>query len=438
MKTNRILQYLAMATCAVMFAFVTGCEGPQGPAGLDGTDGVDGVDGADGADANETCKLCHNPESVDLITTQFQLSKHEYGGAAFEEAGNTTCSPCHTQEAFKDMVARNVPATFTIKPPATRYTLDYVTLPSTAYGEIGCSTCHSSIHNSYDASDLPSLTTVAPVDMVMWGAAKTIDLPADGGTSNLCVKCHQPRPLTRSSDGNVLDYAALVSNPTATFNQLTPAYRSHVHYGSVGAIMAGKGGIEFNGSVAYGNSPHTANASCQDCHMGEVNGRAGGHTFSAIGNYNGCNTTGCHTDLSSSSAIVTNSKAAIKAKLDALAAKIQVGGVEILNRNPDSEHNLWYNATTNHYDGYLNVYDPNSNPDGPANNPTGQFKNTGNTSNWTQAQKDYNNTLPVLSMTNAHMGSIINFQMCLREFSMGMHNYKYSAALLDNSIERLP
>ncbi|MDZ7607568.1 MAG: hypothetical protein U5K79_18715 [Cyclobacteriaceae bacterium] len=84
MKTNRILQYLAMASCAVMFAFVTGCEGPEGPAGLDGADGTDGTNGTNGADANETCKLCHNPESVELITTQFQLSKHEYGETAFE------------------------------------------------------------------------------------------------------------------------------------------------------------------------------------------------------------------------------------------------------------------------------------------------------------------------------------------------------------------
>ncbi|MDZ7607567.1 MAG: multiheme c-type cytochrome [Cyclobacteriaceae bacterium] len=338
------------------------------------------------------------------------------------------------------MVARNVPATFTIPTGATRYANNYVTTADKAYGDIGCSTCHSAIHNSYTSADLPSLTTVAPVGMIMWSSTKTIDLQADGGTSNLCVKCHQPRPLTKSADGNVLDYQALVDNPSAAFTQITAlAYRSHVHYGSVGAIMAGMGGVEFAGAVAYGNSPHTANASCSDCHMAEgVNGRAGGHTFSAIGNYQGCNTTGCHADLSSSSSMVTNSKAAIKAKLDALAAKLVVGGVEILNRDPDSEHNLWYSATTNRYDGYLNVYDPNSNPDGPANNPSGQFKNGGNTSSWTQAQKDYNNTLPVLSVTNAQMGAIINFQMCLREFSLGMHNYKYSAALLDNSIALLP
>jgi hypothetical protein len=275
----------------------------------------------------------------------------------------------------------------------------------------------------------------------MWGGAKTIDLQADGGTSNLCVKCHQPRPLTKSRDGNVLAYDSLVLNPAAAFKQITAlAYRSHVHYGTVGAIVAGKGGVEFTGPAVYTNSYHTANASCQDCHMAEgVNGRAGGHTFSAIGNLNGCNVTGCHVgDGAITSAIVTSVKNAHKVKLDALAAKLKVGTVEILNRNPDSEHNLWYAATANHYDGYLNVYDPVNNPDGPANNPTGQFKNMGNTSSWTPAQKTYNDGLPVLSVTNAQMGAIINFQMCLREFSRGIHNTKYGNALLDNSIAILP
>ena len=85
--------------------------------------------------------------------------------------------------------------------------------------------------------------------MTMWKATKTINLTQDGGVSNLCVKCHQPRPLTTSSslsNGDVVDYAGLVTNPTATFydnvvgnaapNKLLPSYRMHVHYGTVGAV----------------------------------------------------------------------------------------------------------------------------------------------------------------------------------------------------------
>jgi hypothetical protein len=35
------------------------------------------------------------------------------------------------------------------------------------------------------------------------------------------------------------------------------------------------------------------------------------------------------------------------------------------------------------------------------------------------------------------MGAMINFQFCLREYSLGIHNFKYSKALLQNSIEAL-
>jgi hypothetical protein len=53
---------------------------------------------------------------------------------------------------------------------------------------------------------------------------------------------------------------------------------------------------------------------------------------------------------------------------------------------------------------------------------------------WSQAQKDYNATLPKLTLTNAQFGALINFQLCLREYSLGIHNYAYTKALLTNSI----
>ena len=69
----------------------------------------------------------------------------------------------------------------------------------------------------------------------------------------------------------------LLATPTAIFydnvvgnaapNKVIPSYRTHVHYGTVGAIYAGVGGIEFPGTLTYENSPHTTAASCQDCHM---------------------------------------------------------------------------------------------------------------------------------------------------------------------------
>jgi hypothetical protein len=442
MKLKNFSRLLFVAFVAMSIATSCTKEGPAGPAGADG---ADGAAGKDGADANETCKMCHNPNSVDLIATQFKFSKHEYGEAAFEEAGNTGCTPCHAQEAFKYVVKNNIPVTFKLNETTGKYTNQYATIASAAYGEIGCSTCHSSIHTTYGSADM-AFTTVAPVPMTMWAGTKTIDLKADGGSSNLCVKCHQPRPQTNLQTGNVQDYASLVASPTtlaynadddkAKTNIVRPSYRMHVHYGSVGAIYAGMGGVEFG--TGYTSSKHQEVASCQDCHMGAVNGRAGGHTFVAKGNFNGCNVTGCHSSDPISSATTSKywkeTRDEVKGLLEQLAAKLSVNGVEIMNRNPDAEANLWVTLTTNKYDGYLNVYDPINNPNFAANNPGGTFQNPAPSSSWTADQKALNATFPKLSLTNAQYGACLNFQLCLREYSLGIHNTAYTKTLLKNSI----
>lgn len=427
------LTAIALATCSIV---ISGCT-KEGPAGKDGKDGANGADGMDGT---ASCITCHAPDGIELAATQYELSKHSYGEEAFSLAGNTGCGACHLSEAFKYVCLNNVPATFSLNTSTNRYANDYVVPSSVAYGEITCSTCHSSIHATYGPDDL-ALTTVAPVSMNMWGGAKTINVSADGGRSNLCIKCHQPRPVTQSSDGNVLDYEALIANPNAIIfdpdgsgNVIRPAYRTHVHYGSVGAVYAGTGGVEFPG-VAYTNSAHTSIASCQDCHMSPMQGKAGGHSFFAKGNFNGCNANGCHTGASANSDFLWNTpRANVKAALDALADALTINGVDILNRNPDASHNLWAANTTNKYDGYLNIYDPVNNPDGPAYNPNGVFQNPAPSNSWSQEQKDYNLSLPKLTLTNAQMGALINFQLCLRDYSLGIHNYKYTMALLQNSL----
>jgi hypothetical protein len=447
MKLNNFSKLLLSAF--VVMSLASSCV-KEGPMGLTGPAGANGKDGKDGIDANQTCKMCHTPSSVDLIATQYQFSKHEYGEAAFEEAGNTGCTPCHAQEAFKYVVENKVPATFTKNATTGKWTNDYATVATAAYGEIGCSTCHSSLHETYGSADL-ALTTVAPVAMTMWGGAKTIDLKADGGKSNLCVKCHQPRPFTNALDGSVQDYVAIAANPTGIMydgnptgatNKVKPSYRTHTHYGTVGAIYAGMGGVEFAGTEPYKNSAHTTVASCIDCHMGakagksDVVGRAGGHTFVAKGNLTTCNATGCHSSAitSTTANFWVSPRAEIKNLLNTLASKLTVNGVDILNRNPDSESNLWAGLTTNNYDGYLNIYDPITNPNMQANNPS-SFQYVGTPpSTWSQAQKDYNASLPKLTLTNAQFGALINFQLCLREYSLGIHNYAYTKALLTNSI----
>ena len=447
MKNLTKLFFLIVSTGFLLMS----CEGPMGPAGKDG---LAGLDGEDGIDANETCKECHNPNVVEKIALEFEFSKHSLGEAAEEETGNAGCAPCHESEGFKYVIKNNIPATFVANTSGV-YANQYAATASTAFGPIGCFTCHSSLHTTYEGTNFSPLTTTAAVPMSMWAGTKTINLTQKGGSSNLCIRCHQPRPFTRSNttDKNVLDYAGLVTNPTAVFydvaqannlNVLKPAYRTHTHYGTIGAIFAGQGGVEFG--TGYSNSQHTTVAACQDCHMASVtssttNGLSGGHTFKSAGNFSGCNVTGCHSTTPITAATTTKywkqTRDATKLKLDQLAAKLTIGGVDILNRNGDAESNLWIGLTTNNYDGYLNIYDPGSNPDGATYNTT-IFQNPSPGSSWSQAQKDFNLTLPLITLTNAQMGAVINFQLCLREYSLGIHNTAYSTTLLANSIAALP
>ena len=443
MKLRNAIQLLLFAIALMFIAPSCVKEGPMGPAGATGAAGTNGTNGTD---ANQTCKMCHTSTKVDLISTQFVFSKHSSGEAAISESGNLGCSPCHAQEAFKYVCANNVSTAFTLNPATGKYVNNYNTDITAAYGELGCSTCHSALHTTYGTADL-AFTTVKPVPMTMWGGAKVIDLPADGGKSNLCVKCHQPRPFTNALTGNVLDYNALATtvgtvydgNPSGATNIIKPSYRTHTHYGAIGAVYAGKGGIEFAGTLPYTSSTHTTVASCSDCHMGAMNGKAGGHTFSALGNLTTCNQTGCHTSAvtATTTTLWLNPRAEIKALLATLATKLTIGGVEIMNRNGDSATNLWYGITTNNYDGYLNIYDPITNPTAQTYNAK-SFKYVGTPpATWSADQIAYNATLPIITLSNAQMGAIINFQLCLRDYSLGIHNFQYTKALLTNSIAKL-
>ncbi len=444
MKNLQKLFYAAglmvVATCLMLSSCTK--EGPQGIAGPAGKDGTDGKD------ASETCKQCHAKAVVDAIATEFELSKHSWGEAAFEEAGNVTCGPCHEQKAYVYVCANNTPATFSFV--NGKWANDYVTNAANAIGEIGCYTCHSSLHTTYGMSDI-ALTSVAPVPMTMWAGTKTINLAQGGGSSNLCVKCHQPRPLTCGNDpaGRLLNYDSVKMFPKAVMydsaagaknTMLKPSYRMHVHYGTVSAVYAGQGGIEYAGDVPYENSVHTSVATCQDCHMANpMTGIAGGHAFnmrnakeSALSsgttwNFNGCNTTSCHGTLpiDANSSKWKNPRTEIKDLLNQLAAKINEcgGGHDILHADATSA-NLWAGLTTGNYDGYLDIYSSST-------NPSGYWRDPYNTSATNMAKPKF----PKLLMVQT--GALINFQFCLREYSLGIHNTNYVRALLANSIKAL-
>jgi len=374
------------------------CEGPMGLAGADGKDGKDGLD------ANETCKLCHNNTIVQAKAIQYEHSLH-FTGEAFEEGTRNSCAPCHSHQGFLDVIKNNTAATFVVNPsdPAkyiNNYTASASALPLP--GAISCFTCHSSLHKNYESTEFLPLSTTAAVPMTMWGGAKSINFTKT--SSNLCAKCHQPRPITASS-GALIDYSKLVSDPTVTYNLSSVSYRTGIHYGAHGAMAAGVGGIEFG--TGYSNSAHVANASCTSCHMATPKELSGGHSFNAAGNYAGCNTTGCHSTMSATNTTLTTAQAYITSKLTELAAKLNAlgAGHDILQKDPED----------NQYHGYFDIYDQGS-------NPTGYWKNP-----------DYGEpAFPAL--TNAQFGAIVNYQLVFRDASKGVHNYPYIKTLLDNSI----
>lgn len=373
-------------------ALLIACEGPMGPMG---------DNGVDGKDANESCIQCHNAQVVDAKTLEYDHSLH-FHGEAFEEGTRAACAPCHSHQGFIYVVKNNTPATFVADPGAQgRFLNNYQVDAATASlpGKISCFTCHSNVHTTYKFDDFFPLTTQAAVPMTMWGGTKTMDFSKK--SSNLCAKCHQPRPITASS-GNVIAYSTLVSSPTADYNLSSVSYRTGVHYGTQGAMAAGQGGVEFG--TGYTNSVHAANASCASCHMPTPSGMSGGHSF--IANFNGCNVSGCHSNMSATNPVYTAAVADINTKLEELAAKINAigNGHDILERDADGS-----------YHGYFDIYDAASNSDGYWRNPS-----------------QGNVAFPTLS--NAQFGAILNFQLVSRDGSHGVHNYPYMKTLLENSL----
>lgn len=367
---KHLLKVLIMLIPA-MIAF-TACEGPMGPAGRS---------------ADESCMECHNRQVVDQKRAEFEHSEH-FHGEAFEEGSRTACAPCHSQQGFLYAVENSIPAN------------NYMTDAQTASlpGRLDCITCHNKIHTTYTFEDF-ALTTTEEVPMVMWAGAKTLNF--ENETSNLCAKCHQPRQV--SGTGGVINYTALVSSPTETYNMSPINYRTGVHYGTEAAMHAGEGAIEF-GTGYDRDHPHNTGASCATCHMAEPLALSGGHSF--IVNFNGCNVSGCHSSMNQQA--LNGFNAQFDELMEELADAINAigGGNNLFQRDP----------ADNEYHGYVDIYDATA-------NPTGYWGAPGNPA------------FPAL--TNAQFGAILNFQLLNRDGSHGIHNPGYMLRLLENTIESL-
>ncbi len=374
----------------------------------------------------------------------YPYSGHATGTTAFGEGTNAGCAGCHADQGFTWRVANKLQPTYTGTGPYT-YAFNVDASASSAMtglpGHIGCFTCHKG--NPSDSFALATTDSVRVMFYAMPGKEKYINLTQDKKSSNLCIMCHQSRPInqnTTSGDGSEVDYPTLATNLTATFydstktasngNKVTLSSSSVGHYGWPGNVLAGKGfgPIEIPGApTPYTNSMHTTVAACADCHMANpkiVSGvPVGGHTFTASGNYNGCNTTACHGTsgaLSATNVKVTTAINSQKANLDTLAGLLVSKGKYLMNTDTTvatdgTFNNKWYKFTTLHFDGNINI-----------GSTTGKFA--------VNTATPASGLFKFPTLTNGQFAAMQAFSVCIREQSGGIHNTQYTNALLKNAI----
>jgi hypothetical protein len=364
---------------SVAIILLNACEGPMGP------------DGTEGKDANETCKKCHNNESG--LSSKFAQANHSMhlSGEAWFEGTRNSCAPCHTKDGFLDVIKNN--------PANNKYFASAGVLNTPS--PLGCGTCHK-IHTVYDSTDW-DLTFSGSINLLI-DTTKNIAVNLNN-KSQLCMKCHQPRIVKQ------MDFT---NTPNGTYTGIS--YRWGPHYGTVGAIFAGKGAFEISGNMGYANSSHTTVSSCVTCHMATQSGLSGGHTFFAKNEENGSiNTNGCavchQSEITAKTFTgkITAAQDTIKKYLTQLSDKIDALGTNGGILEKDGEGN---------YTGYVDIYDASSNPDA-------NYKNPGN------------GNIAFPTINNKQAAAIVNLQLIVRDKSLGIHNFLYTKALLKNSIAAL-
>ena len=237
-----------------------------------------------------------------------------------------------------------------------------------------CDMCHD-FHGTLEETEFPdyALRNDDPVSLMYNNHQSTVDL---AGSGNVCAYCHQPRPR----DGfpiqvNGTDSIAVTSSHWGT------------HYGTASVILAGHDAFEVPGSLPYESSPHTTMVGCSDCHMAKNADRTdvGGHTFKMVADDGYQNLTGCVSCHAGIEDFDLNGKqteiADLIHHLDELLAERKLVD--------DTGHAIDYRSA----------------------NGIGR--------KWTSNEA----------------GAVFNLLLAHYEGSHGVHNYKYTKALLTNTIE---
>ncbi len=261
-----MLMLLALAVAA-------GCtkEGPAGPQGTAGTDGTNGTDGTDGVDGNASCIQCHTLAKKEAVTAKYEMSTHfnsnmMYTGQtiyqyASEGPNRRSCAGCHSEQGFVEW----------------QYTGELTYADTNGLQNawpvscVACHDMHSTLDFENDGTDY-ALRTTDPVELIMFtemepSQSVVLDM---GGSSNLCVNCHQPRtpgPEIASAD-----------------SFLIPSPYWGPHHGPHSTTLEGIGAFEIGaGYPEAGSSAHRTGASCTSCHMhsatANTDEQEGGHTW---------------------------------------------------------------------------------------------------------------------------------------------------------------
>ncbi len=196
----------------------------------------------------------------------------------------------------------------------------------------------------------------------------------DLGTSNLCIKCHQAR---------IPDPGIPPIGEDEVYSMTNKRYGPH--HGSQGVLFTGSSAYEIGDG--YENSAHTnliSNA-CVTCHMAPVTGgdAAGGHTFRVTSEDGDLNTNGCiacHDDTGALETLVEDTQAEIADLLNQLGVKLNEAGI---------------------------------------------------------LDDDLEYAVVPQDMSSLQVGILWNYKYVLEDRSFGVHNYKYTKTLLQNSIDAL-
>jgi hypothetical protein len=286
MKTIKLIMSILIG---VLFMSLQACSHEDyvpvpGPAGENGTNGTDGIDGT------TECATCHSNSHTDLAKTSYLLSVHavqtmhattnaakteNFNLTTSDYTNRTGCVECHTSQGYIDKANGDVLGT-------GAGVAEHDPAYPAGKQAISCTTCHNK-HSSFDfkndGNDYALRQGIKPFTLDQ-DPSYSIDM----GTSNTCVKCHQPRGLP----------------PTAGDQKLSSRFGPH--HGPQSTLLEGVQGALIVGSTPYPapkSATHRKSASCVTCHMGTTtDGSNGAHTWKPTANACiKCHTSGAPTSV---------------------------------------------------------------------------------------------------------------------------------------------